>query len=177
MLLRYSFKPRPNSRVQKPVWRERTKVWAAATAKGWCDFGGASFYPPFKKRKGGSASRVPLHTMSCKCLHRNHEHCMHDISDGVIKSLPKSPKYFSFSDWFKSQRSFVITRHGWPRKDFFKYFIIDVNCWASYAVGKPFSSWTDSQILKLKSARAFNGSKSGTTLLPNRHFSLNQYWL
>ena len=116
-----------------------------------------------RKTKGGSDGSVPLHTLSCKAYTKiTNTVCREDISDGLMKSLPRSPIFFSFSDWFKSQCSFVITRHGWPRKDFFQYFITDVNCWAStsYVVGKQFSLRTDSQILKLEPARALNVSKS-----------------
>ena len=32
------------------------------------------FSSSLKKRIGCSVGRVPVHTLSCKCLHRNHEH-------------------------------------------------------------------------------------------------------
>ena len=184
MLLRYSFEPRLNSRLQKRVWRERTRltspeVWAAATGrKGLTWFWRSLLLPSTQEEKRGAllAGFPYIHRVVTVYTEITNTACMISVM-GLWNTFPNRQSIFPVSDWFKSQRSFVITRHGWPRKDFFKYFIIDVNCWASYAVcKKPFSSWTDSQILKLES-RAFNGWKSGTTLLPNRHFSLNQYWL
>ena len=134
MLLGYSFEPTPNSRVQKRVWRERTRltspeVWAAANSKVWRDWGRASFYPPHSRRqKWVLLAGFPyIH----RVVNVYSEITNTYISKGFWNPLTNRQNIFPFLIGLKSQGSFVITSHGWPRKDFFKYFIIDVNCWAS----------------------------------------------